>query len=68
MKLTAVRLAPFCADDKSVGKQLFDTLRVAAKEAAAKDRELRKSFKAGPKPNSSLTFSRPGPDKPVARR
>ena len=69
MKLTAVRLAPFCADDRAAGKQLFDMLRVTAKEAAAKDREMRIAFKAGPKPGSSMTFSKAAPGKPeVARR
>ena len=66
MKLTAVRLAPLCCDgDKVVGKQLFDALRVAAKEAAARDRETRRALKAGPKPVSSTVFSKSAPSRPV---
>ena len=68
MKLTAARLAPLCNNDKAAGKVLFDALRVAAKEAAARDREARLAFKAGPKPGSSLSFSKAAPAKPVARR
>jgi len=68
MKLTAVRLASLCADDRAAGKHLFDALRVAAKEAAARDREMRRAFKAGPKPGSSMTFSKAAPAKPETAR
>jgi len=65
MKLTAVRLAPICNDDREVAKLLFDALRVAAKEAAKRDREMRREFKAGPKPGSSMTFSKAAPSNPI---
>merc|ERR1711959_67582 len=66
MKLTAIRLAPLCADDRAVAKELFDELRVAAKEAAQKDRELRRQIKNGPKPGSSMGFSKKAPSRPIA--
>merc|ERR1712137_321435 len=68
MKLTAVRLAPICSDDKEVAKLLFDGLRVAAKEAAKKDREMRREFKAGPKPGSSMGFSKAAPSNPITTK
>jgi kinesin family protein 2/24 len=64
MRHTAVRLAPMCGDDMAVAKQLFDALRMASKEAAQKDRELRQAMKAGPKPVSSVGFSKAAPPRP----
>jgi len=65
MKLTAARIAPMCGDDKAVAKQVFDGLRVASKEAAQKDRELRQAMKEGPKPTSSVSFSKAAPSRPA---
>jgi hypothetical protein len=65
MKLTVARLTPFCAGDMAVAKQVFDSLRVASKEAAQKDRELRQAMKEGPKPVSSVSFSKAGPSRLV---
>jgi len=65
IKLTAARIAPMCCDDVAVAKQVFDALRVASKEAAQKDRELRQAMKAGPKPTSSLSFSKAAPSRLV---
>merc|ERR1712046_325390 len=58
MKLTAARLAPLCGKDEAVAKYVFDALRVASKEAAHKDLELRQAMKQGPKPTSSVSFSK----------
>lgn len=65
MKLTAARLEPLCGNDKAVAKQFFDSLRVASKEAADTDREMRRAMKAGPKPTSSMGFSKLAPSQPV---
>lgn len=65
MKFTAARLATMCGDDKAVAKQVFDALRVASKEAAQKDRQLRQAMKDGPKPGSSLSFSKVSPPRLV---
>lgn len=65
MKLTAARIAPMCGDGMAVAKQVFDALRVASKDAAQKDRELRQAMKEGPKPTSSLSFSKAAPSMPV---
>lgn len=67
MKLAAARIAPMCGDDKAVAKQVFDALRVAAKEAAQKDRVLRQAMKDGPKPTSSVGFSKAVPFRLVTR-
>lgn len=64
MKLTAARLAPLCGGDTEIAKLLFDALRVASKDAAANDRELRRAMKAGPKPTSSIGFSKPAQSQP----
>ena len=66
MKLTAVRLAAFCGDDRAVSKQLFDALRVAAKEASQADRALRRELKTGVKPGSCMQFSKKAPSRPIA--
>lgn len=58
MKLTAARIAPMCGNEMAVAKEAFDALRVASKEAAQKDRALRQAMKAGPKPTSSVSFSK----------
>jgi kinesin family protein 2/24 len=60
MKLTVARIVPLCGGDMAVAKQVFDSLRVASKEAAQKDRELRQAMKQGPKPVSSVSFSKAG--------
>jgi len=65
MKLTAARVAPMCGDDTAVAQRVFDALRVASKEAAQKDRELRQALKDGPKPTSSASFSKAAPSRPV---
>jgi len=66
MKLTAARIAPMCGDDKSVAEQIYDALRAASKEAAQKDRELRQAMKEGPKPTTSVNFSKAVPPRLVA--
>ena len=68
MKLTAVRLASLCGGDTATGKKLFAALRIAAKESAAKDIELRRAMKGGPKPTSSMSFSRAAPSQPMVSR
>lgn len=65
MRQTAVRLAPMCGDDRAVAQQLFNALRKASKEAAQKDRELRQAMKGGPKPTSSVGFSKAAPSRPI---
>lgn len=67
MKLTAARIASLCGDDKPVATRLFDALRVVSKEAAQKDRELRQAMKEGPKPTSSVSFSKAAPSRPATR-
>jgi kinesin family protein 2/24 len=60
MKLPAVRLAPFCGGDSSVAKELFSALRVASKEAAKRDLELRQQLSCK---KNGLTAGRTEPTK-----
>jgi kinesin family protein 2/24 len=66
MKLPVARLAPLCGGDLGAAKQLFEALRVSSKKAAEKDRQLRREMKAGPRPASSMEFSKHAPSLPVA--
>ncbi|KAK3272330.1 hypothetical protein CYMTET_19373 [Cymbomonas tetramitiformis] len=47
MKVAQARLAPFCGGDKEVAQELFTALRVASKEAAARDLQQRREIKSG---------------------
>jgi kinesin family protein 2/24 len=65
MKLTVSRLATLCGCDTVTAKALFGALRAASKEAAQRDRAKRKELKSGPKPTSSMAFSKEAPALPV---
>jgi len=68
MKLTVPRLAPMCGGNQDIAKELFAALRSATKEAAEKDKELRRDLKNGPKVVSSHDFSKQAPSKPVVAK
>jgi len=58
MKLTAVRLAPFCGGSAEAAQALFAGLRLAAKEAAAAELQARKEIVAAGSKGSVRGFAR----------
>ena len=58
MKLTAVRLAPLCGGSAEVGQALFAGLRVAAKEAAAAELQMRREIAAAGSKGSVRGFAK----------
>ena len=58
MKLTAVRLAPFCGGSAAAAQALFAGLRLAAKEAAAAELQARKDIVAAGSKGSVRGFAR----------